>query len=305
MTDASRFDQHVSVAALEWEHSLYKSWYRSCSADERAELGSLLNKQIVNKGYGRCKDGTYIKYVRRGGRMSGDMNTALGNCLIMSGLMFGLQQATGVSFEVADDGDDCVIICERGDAERLQSAIPDHFLSAGFTMEVSATVGRFEEIEFCQCHPVLTPVGPLMVRNPVKVLGTDMAGRKLWHVKPQEMLALVGYGGGHLSPGIPVLQAFYKALRTHKPDAKFMDADTGFMRMVQLTLASTKRSLDRVPEAPIDDATRVSFWHAFGIPPDQQVAIEEKLAAMAIPLSEPETFIHGVEEWRRRCIDWW
>lgn len=53
--DASRFDQHVSKQALEWEHSIYNAIFQS------GELAAALKWQIHNVGFARSKDGC-IKY---------------------------------------------------------------------------------------------------------------------------------------------------------------------------------------------------------------------------------------------------
>lgn len=71
----------MSVQALKWEHSIYNAMFRS---DELAEL---LGWQLTNKGFARTTDGL-IKYEVKGCRMSGDMNTALGNCMIMCALVY-------------------------------------------------------------------------------------------------------------------------------------------------------------------------------------------------------------------------
>jgi hypothetical protein len=51
------------------------------------ELAELLKWQLQNKGFARTIDGL-IKYSVEGCRMSGDMNTALGNCTIMCALVY-------------------------------------------------------------------------------------------------------------------------------------------------------------------------------------------------------------------------
>lgn len=66
--DASRFDQHVSMDALRFEHSIYNGVFKS------AELRQLLQWQLRNKGIGRAGDGS-VKYKVDGCRMSGDINT--------------------------------------------------------------------------------------------------------------------------------------------------------------------------------------------------------------------------------------
>jgi hypothetical protein len=67
--DASRFDQHCSVQALEFEHDLYNSIYGS------RKLKRLLKYQLNNHGIARGNDG-WFRYFKRGSRMSGDMNTS-------------------------------------------------------------------------------------------------------------------------------------------------------------------------------------------------------------------------------------
>jgi hypothetical protein len=83
--DASRFDQHVSYRALQWEHSVYMRCFPSEGRD--GKLARLLRRQLNNKGVCYVDD-HQVSYSHRGGRMSGDMNTALGNCLIMTGLVW-------------------------------------------------------------------------------------------------------------------------------------------------------------------------------------------------------------------------
>jgi len=72
--DASRFDMHVGVEMLRWEHSVYLELYNNDPV-----LRRLLSWQLETKGKGWCEDGS-VKYHVRGRRASGDMNTGLGNC---------------------------------------------------------------------------------------------------------------------------------------------------------------------------------------------------------------------------------
>ena len=106
-TDASRYDQHVSVAALKYEHSYYNNHYRS------KELECLLRQQLRNKGFCRTHDG-FLKYVVNGKRCSGDMNTGCGNIIVMTAMMFTYFMHLGLTeVELVNNGDDSVIICER------------------------------------------------------------------------------------------------------------------------------------------------------------------------------------------------
>jgi hypothetical protein len=52
--DASRFDQHVSVDALEWTHRVYCAFFSN-----DAYLRSLCAMLIENKGMAYAKDGAF------------------------------------------------------------------------------------------------------------------------------------------------------------------------------------------------------------------------------------------------------
>jgi len=62
--DASRFDQHVSIQALEFEHSVYNRIFKS------KKLAMLLRMQLINRGIARARDG-WFRYETKGSRMSG------------------------------------------------------------------------------------------------------------------------------------------------------------------------------------------------------------------------------------------
>jgi len=83
--DATKFDMHVSPAALAWEHGVYREMFGNCRT-----LRKLLKWQMNNRGAGYCGDGK-LKYSVTGKRFSGDMNTGLGNCLLMCAMVYALQ----------------------------------------------------------------------------------------------------------------------------------------------------------------------------------------------------------------------
>jgi len=115
--DASRFDQHVSVPALEWEHKRYLSMFQS---GDRTRLAELLSWQLDTKCVARCLDGR-VKYRVKGMRFSGDMNTSTGNCLLMSALVWSYCSSVGVKAQLANNGDDCVLILDQSELSRLSS----------------------------------------------------------------------------------------------------------------------------------------------------------------------------------------
>lgn len=165
--DASRFDQHVSAQALRWEHSIYNKIFES---DELAEA---LKWQINNIGFARCKDGC-IKYQKEGSRMSGDMNTALGNCMLMCCLIIAYLDSKNIKYDFINNGDDAVLFLERKHQECLGD-LPAWFERMGFTMVVEAPVYELEQVEFCQMRPIKLGANDVtMVRNYPSSLAKDL-----------------------------------------------------------------------------------------------------------------------------------
>lgn len=278
--DASRFDQHVSSQALAWEHSVYNAIYRS------KELEKLLSWQLVNRVKGYTKDGK-LSYTVQGSRMSGDMNTALGNCLIMCALVYAYLEERGVTGSLANNGDDCIVIIEQRDLPAFQAGLSEWFRSMGFLMKIEEPVDFIEGIEFCQTHPVWTVDGYVMVRNFPKALAKDCLSLKQLESKYvcSEWMKAVGEGGLSLTGGIPVYQDFYSSLyRASQFTAKRAQMSSSRKRRdhsVEITggLAWLSKGMVR-RYAPVDPRTRFSFYLAFGCTPDQQCAIEDEYRKM-------------------------
>ena len=78
--DAEKFDAHVSVQALRFEHSFYTDAFPG----HASELRRMLNWQLKNRGVAYAPDGR-VNFEISGTRSSGDLNTSLGNCLMGGG----------------------------------------------------------------------------------------------------------------------------------------------------------------------------------------------------------------------------
>lgn len=278
--DASRFDQHVSEAALRWEHLVYLDAYGECDAEQREELAKLLEQQIHNTGYVHLPEAD-VKYKVRGNRMSGDMNTALGNCLLMSLMVRQFCKERSINFRLLDNGDDATVIMDKRDLSGFMADVRPWFLAMGFTMKVETPVYILEQIEFCQTHPVKVGGHYRMVRDPRVALSKDTTWKApaLQNGKPSARagdawLRAVGECGLALCGGIPIMQEFYTYLAIHPKSRSvqgFGTGESGFERMA--------RGMCRNPSA-VSDATRYSFWLAFGVVPDSQVALEGELRAL-------------------------
>lgn len=274
--DATKFDMHVSASVLNWEHSIYRKIYK-----KHPNLRKLLNRQMYNVGRGYCADGK-VKYSFTGKRCSGDMNTALGNCLIMCAMVWAYGQDRGVPIKLMNNGDDCVVFMEEEDLPTFLHGLEQWFLELGFRMVAEPPVFEIEEIEFCQMHPINTVNGWTMVRNIPVVLHKDsLCLLPLRNEREmREWLGAIGECGLALTHGVPILSAFYGAYRGNGTvRTKFGE---------QLLLHSGARMLgygiDRKEEA-ISPEARYGVWKAWGILPDHQVALEKEYAGMRVDYS--------------------
>lgn len=256
--DASRFDQHVSKPALEWEHSVYNACYRSNT------LRKLLKWQIVNIGYARTPD-CFVKYIVEGCRMSGDMNTAMGNCLLMCGMIYTLLVERGCDAELVNNGDDCVLILEAHDLKKL-SNLEAWFHEYGFTMKVEDPVYTLEEVVFCQMHPVYDGERWRMVRDPRITFDKDGINLRPGNAAFHDWLHTVGECGLALTSGLPIVQEYYTYLMS---TGSTVDVESCGMMFLRGGLESKW--------SPVSDQARASFWRAFGICPYRQCVMEQLL----------------------------
>lgn len=261
--DASRFDQHVSVQALEFEHSIYNTVFQS------GELRKLLRWQLRNKGIARVP-GWRFDYVTNGCRMSGDINTSLGNCIIMSCIVIAYCEYAGINYRLANNGDDCVVVMEQGDLERLDE-IDEWFEDFGFKLTREAPVFELEKVEFCQAHPVYTSTGWRMVRNPFTAMSKDCVSLVSWDNENsfRQWASAIADCGLSLTRGVPVWEAWYEQLKRVGGNTTSAGVTERVNECGMYYMARGVEGGAVCPEA------RVSFWRAFGILPDTQIALEE------------------------------
>jgi len=263
--DAERFDEHVSHPMLVWEHGVYESFYKGDKY-----FRHLMKLQRHNRGIGFCKSGI-IKYAIDRNRMSGDSNTALGNVLIMCGLLYTYCSEKGIKFRLADDGDDSVTIIEQCDLARFREGLYDWFKGYGFSMAIEEPVYIFEKISFCQCQPVYDGTKWIMVRDPRVALSKDCLSLKPLDSKKvrERWMAAVGKGGMSLTGGIPVWQNFYQQFIVKSNGAKPLTDPT-----LETGAARMSRGMGRTFGDTVPPECRYSFWLAFDVSPESQIAIE-------------------------------
>jgi len=206
--------------------------------------------------------------------MSGDMNTAMGNCLLMCAMVWTRFKELGIDGELVNNGDDCVVIVEEHDLDIFMQEIDRWFLSYGFTMKVEEPVRVFEQIQFCQMQPVFDGVGWRMVRDPRISMDKDGINLRPGNQSFGDWLSTVGECGIAITSGIPILQEYYLLL---SKQGKVRNMESCGMRYLRGDLPSRW--------SKVSDAARVSFWRAFNIDPQRQIAIEGQLRCASIDVS--------------------
>lgn len=281
--DASRFDQHISYPLLCWEHAIYCGLYYP----GHPELQALLSYQLDNRGFARTWNGT-MKYTVRGGRCSGDMNTACGNCLIMCAAVYGLLRSLGLTYpdgttkvHLFNNGDDCILMGERSHIELLVPQVHAWFDMIGLVMKVEAVVDTLEQVSFCQTRPIYDGVEWRVVREVDQSFSKDahLIDRPLNDQHLKELLHCIGSCGLSLTSGLPVLQEYYLSMRRGgvsggTPSERVLGS--GFYRLAQGIAVKEARE--------VSEAARVSFCRAFGITPDCQRELELQLRSYRMPL---------------------
>lgn len=264
--DAIKFDMHVSISALKYEHKFYKRLFPGSR-----KLKELLRWQLNNKGFSYMLDGK-LKFEMRGTRCSGDLNTSLGACLIMCGIIYTIKESLQVDLELCNNGDDCVLIMDRSDLHRVQARIRRDFRRHGFSIMPEEPVYEFEHIEFCQTRPVLLDTGWRMVRKHSTVLRkdpiclVDIPNARVF----RKWMDAVGTGGSILNKGVPVQQSFYEAFirngeRSSEKFRNYIYKNTSHYARID----GIKNS------AEITAVSRVSYYYAFGVLPDHQIEMEK------------------------------
>lgn len=272
--DAKRFDQHVSLPMLSWEHEIYNQIFKD------KKLRMLLNWQKHNKGFVNCEDGTAY-YEINGCRMSGDINTALGNVIIMCA-MFHHFLKDKPKARYINDGDDCILIVEKSHLHQFDDLV-EKFAKFGFTMELDEPVTMIERIDFCQCRPVYFPDGYRMIRNLQPCLTKDLHTTKSIRTESdlRTQLKSISQCGLSIASDCPIYGSFYTNMFRINDSGKIdknPEKDGKFWLSQRMPKLGTE----------IDYRTRASFCIAFGISPVEQRLLETKVGNFQYPFTKVE-----------------
>lgn len=279
MLDASRFDQHCNRDIIAWEHAIEESL-----TTDKDDLRRLNRWRAKNVCFARAP-GSAFKYTLNGTRMSGDMDTALGNCLTMCAMMWSFVMSLRLRrYDFVNDGDDGVLFVEESDLEAVLNSYAGYFTELGFTMKLEGVAHVLEQIEFCQARPVFDGVSYRMVRDPFLCVDKDsLCLRNI--VSPSDLLeqrAAIGLCGMALAGDMPVFSALYRSFLAGRPIAGRSQESREYATGMEFLA----HGLD-IKTAPVSDETRASFHLAYGLLPDAQLAIEEEISRQPAGIDLP------------------
>lgn len=279
--DAKRFDLHVNEQLLNLEHAYYLKF----NNDPR--FRELLRMQLVNKA--RTRSG--LRYTVKGGRMSGDMNTGLGNCVISLIMFKALVQKLQLPMDLLVDGDDALLFISRENLEKLESIIVPHYLEFGMEMAVEEVAYEMEQINWCQTRPVLVQGKWIMIRDPRRTLANVLVSKKWQPHRQRDYMSAIALCEMSLNRGVPVLQTMSQALwRNGSGTPNILDEERkeavfgrvlNFHSWEQLV----KRGMD---SQVVSMETRLSFERAFGITVQEQISWEQYLDQWQCGFGLPE-----------------
>lgn len=285
--DGSRWDKHIDVRILDIEHSFYKILCKD------AEFAQALSWQRTNKT--RTSGG--VKYKSKGKRMSGDMNTALGNCLLMCLMSMTACEQLGLGkWDILDDGDDCLIIVERSEEWRLRG-LTRKFLEFGQEIKLENRSTDIHGVEFCQSKIVYIDGKPRFVRNWKKCLSGDTSGVKYWGDPNicQSMFATIGTCSLAMFAGVPIMQEHALAcLRIGGKARLRMDLATqdavAHRYRTELGKDWVQTAQKKATETFVTAEARASFAQSFGLTVEEQFDIEARLKNWHLDSFQPKDF---------------
>lgn len=284
--DGSAFDAHVGVGALKLEWRFYDQVWRKAgySRETIYKMKKMGRQQLRNKCFAMTDDG-HVRYVVEGNRMSGDLNTGLGNSVLQSIYITYVMQRLGIPerhWRMLVDGDDSILLIS-GRYRALADQVAEMFKEVSQEVKVEGpydiSLETLEVVDFCQSRPVRLADGSWrLVRNPFKVYN-GYCRQTIWLRSREELCryyATISPPEMIFARGVPVLQALFAALHLISGDSKPVESVSNkwFYR-------NCMRLDTRLPVQEINAASRMSFSKAFGISELDQLIMEQELGRLS------------------------
>nr|QTJ63721.1 RNA-dependent RNA polymerase [Dipluran tombus-related virus] len=283
--DYSKFDAHVSEFFLKHiEHAFYTRMCRD------PFLREMLRYQLTN--FCRTKNGG--RYIVRGTRMSGDVNTSLGNGIINYILWRTLFHRAGIRARILVDGDDSICVVERSDLAAALQAM-ETVGEYGFDIKYNVRLDR-RDVSFCSGMFIRTNAGLRYIRAPCNLLrkAPYSVGTFTW-LQARRRARLVSYCEYLCHDNIPVLGALAMFWRRAAGSGALDQTDQRYLYRIEVE-SSAQRS------QTIGAESRDDFYHITGLSPRRQRWLEANLNACSGGIDS--ALPPRVALYLARCVDW-
>lgn len=296
--DLSRFDLSTREEIISVMHKFY------LTVIDDNYLKELLLVQLRNRG----RTANNVKYATCGGVMSGDMTTALGNCVAVVTILMTLRNLTKVPealeelglkpptrkifFHILDDGDDHTIICEKEDKEWMMYALPKWFLLCGHTFKVEGYTDQWNQILFCQMKPIMMNYGPDMMPDPRKVLATAfmVSGARAGDIKQLiPYLGTIWEARAIMHQGMPILGPLFARLASQNK-ARMKNPTVEVIGGLKYLLDRDGRTSYR--NDPITPDARLQCFESWGLHQDDQIKFENLQVPMPTQFDIHNCIVH-------------
>lgn len=265
MMDASRWDMHCHKKFL--KNTLHRLMLKICpfSAFRRLAKKTLKNTGFTSGGH---------RYKLKGSVMSGDMTTALGNCIAMICCIYALAKKLGLhkKLRIICDGDDSGIIGELEDVLLFMQHAEAWFRDCGHEIKLEKFVDAFEDIEFCQHHPIYAAGAWRMMPDPRKVIASSLMVPKGKIPEYENYLAQVWWARAILHQGMPVIGPLFRRLAQRYPKPENWDVSLYTSLMGEKLGRETRKD---VFVRHVTREARATCSRIWGIEPDEQLALEQ------------------------------
>nr|QTJ63697.1 RNA-dependent RNA polymerase [Coleopteran tombus-related virus] len=156
--DHSTFDAHITVEHLKLTHTFYAACFK-----HNKELRALSSKTINNLCHSRYGD----RYKVKGTRMSGDVDTSLGNSLINYAIIKEMLARLNIKGDAIVNGDDSIIFTDQPIPTEEAKEI---FRTMNMETEILPSVTNIHKVDFCQARLVYRNDGSVtMMMNPQRM----------------------------------------------------------------------------------------------------------------------------------------
>lgn len=266
--DAVAFDRHVREYQLDSLDRMYESLFPGDS-----EFKTALRYRLGNTSF-TTRHG--IKYIPEPQRMSGDMDTSIGNCLLVAMMIEHVMMSLRIrKFDMFNDGDDTLILVERIDLEKLKTNLDLEFEKLGHNIRVEGIFHELSGIEHCHHHLMMSLSPPRFVRDIKRSLsGVASSVNKFISKRAvRRYLKLMSACEMCLGRGVPMVQ----------PVAQMLYNGCGKITMVRdVTLAIHRMAkLERLDQLcvvePITMAARLEVEAIYGYSVADQLDFESQL----------------------------